>query len=280
MGRVLSTMQFMKNKTNTPSSATMLALCCILLPAARGMAVEKDTLNASDVRFVKHAASDDRAEVKLAELGVKKADRPEVNAYAAMLVADHAKANEELSRLAATKGVELSNVIDPKQAATFQKLEQSSGAEFDAHFLAEMVKDHKMCVSNFEEASRQVRDPEVKEFAIKMLPTLKAHLQKAVELSPKETVTVKKALDRDGKELTPFDQGSSINDTEITAQIRREIIAVKDMSVNAQNVKIITLNGHVTLRGLVNSAEEKRLIAQIAGRMVRAEHVDCQLEVK
>jgi osmotically-inducible protein OsmY len=36
------------------------------------------------------------------------------------------------------------------------------------------------------------------------------------------------------------------------------------MSVNAQNVKIITVDGRVTLRGPVNTAEEKRLIGEIA----------------
>jgi putative membrane protein len=286
--RVFSKMQSMKNNTITPLSAVLLALFYMLLPGPPAEAADEDTLNAFDMRFIKRAASYDMTEVSLAKLGAQKAVRPEVKAYAAMLVTDHSKVGDELSNLAAAKGVKISNSIGSKQAATFQKLEQSSAAEFDAHFLAEMVKAHQMCMSNFEEASRQARDPEVKALANKMLPTLKAHLQKAMELSPKDMAIVKtepdntarNVLDRDGKKLTPFDQGSSKNDTEITAQIRKEIIAAKNMSVNAQNVKIVTLNGRVTLRGPVNSAEEKRLIAEMASRFVRAGHVDCQLEVK
>jgi osmotically-inducible protein OsmY len=65
-----------------------------------------------------------------------------------------------------------------------------------------------------------------------------------------------------------------------TAQIRKEIIAGKNMSVNARNVKIITNKGQVTLRGPVNTAEEKRLIGEIANRIARSENVDNQLEVK
>ena len=57
-------------------------------------------------------------------------------------------------------------------------------------------------------------------------------------------------------------------------------MAGKDMSLNAQNVKIITQNGKVTLRGPVNSAEEKRLIAEIARSLVDPNQVDCLLEVK
>ena len=52
------------------------------------------------------------------------------------------------------------------------------------------------------------------------------------------------------------------------------------MSVNAKNVKIITVDGRVTLRGPVNSAEEKRLLGVIASDIVQGQNVDNQLEVK
>ena len=65
-----------------------------------------------------------------------------------------------------------------------------------------------------------------------------------------------------------------------TAQIRRGIIAGKNMSVNARNVKIITNKGQVTLRGPVNNADEKRLIGEIAINIAQSENVDNQLEVK
>ena len=92
--------------------------------------------------------------------------------------------------------------------------------------------------------------------------------------------TARNVQDRDSRTLTPLDQGNSTADVAITAQIRKEIIAAKDMSVNAQNVKIITVNGHVTLRGPVNTAEEKRLIGEIAEQFAHSGNVDNQLEVK
>jgi hypothetical protein len=84
--------------------------------------------------------------------------------------------------------------------------------------------------------------------------------------------------DRDGQALTPFDQGSSKNDMAISAQIRREIIAGKDLSVNAHNVKVITLNGRVTLRGQVKTAAEKVFIDAIVHRLVGSRNLDSQLE--
>jgi len=92
--------------------------------------------------------------------------------------------------------------------------------------------------------------------------------------------TARNARDRDDRTLTPLDQGNSQADVDTTAQIRKEILTGKNMSVNARNVKIITNKGRVTLLGPVNTAEEKRLIGEIADRIARAENVDNQLEVK
>ena len=158
-----------------------------------------------------------------------------------------------------------------------------------------IVSSHKKCVKNFEDAAEDADDSEVKLWAAKMLPALQAHLGKAEELSSAPTAktgaasdgiaaaepdnTSRNKRDRDGKTLTPLDQGNSKTDTETTAQIRMGVLSLKDISVNARNVKIITSEGHVTLRGPVNSAEEKRLIGEIANRIVTAEHADNQLEV-
>lgn len=176
----------MKTKNTAILSMTTLALfaaAAVLAPNLQ--ASEKDTLNAADVAFVKHAAASSMAEVKVAGLGVKKADRADVKEFAGMLVTDHTTANEELKKLASTKGVDVSAVIDSKHAGDFQKLEKFSGKEFDKEFLKNQVSDHKMCVSSFETAATDSKDTEVKDFAAKLLPTLKAHLAKAEELSAK-----------------------------------------------------------------------------------------------
>jgi hyperosmotically inducible protein len=92
--------------------------------------------------------------------------------------------------------------------------------------------------------------------------------------------TARNVRDRGDRTLTPLDQGHSQADIDTTAQIRKEIIAGDNLSMNAKNVKIITLHGHVTLRGPVNSEEEKSQIGEIAGRIAQAENVDNQLEVR
>ena len=91
--------------------------------------------------------------------------------------------------------------------------------------------------------------------------------------------TARNVRDRDSSTLTPLDQGNSQADIDTTSQIRKEIIAADGLSMNAKNVKIITINGHVTLRGPVNSEDEKRQIGDIATRIAQAGNVDNQLEV-
>lgn len=91
--------------------------------------------------------------------------------------------------------------------------------------------------------------------------------------------TARNVRDRKDQTLTPLDQGKSTADIDSTARIRKAVRAEKGLSVNAQNVKIITVNGRVTLRGVVNTEQEKRRIGEIAASIATS-GVDNQLEVK
>ncbi len=84
--------------------------------------------------------------------------------------------------------------------------------------------------------------------------------------------------DRDGGKKTPFDQNENAADIAMTAEIRSRVVDTK-MSVNAQNVKIITQNNKVTLRGPVATADEKRSIEVIAASVAGPGNVESQLEV-
>lgn len=85
--------------------------------------------------------------------------------------------------------------------------------------------------------------------------------------------------DRSAAAVTPIDQNENQKDIDLTANIRKRVVDSK-LSVNAQNVKIITQAGKVTLRGPVRSAEEKQQIEQIAGAVAGVGNVDSQLEIQ
>jgi len=86
--------------------------------------------------------------------------------------------------------------------------------------------------------------------------------------------------DTSGAALTPMDQKNNATDLEITQKIRQAVMADGSLSFTAKNVKIITQNGKVTLRGPVNSQEERNAIEAAARKIAGSGQVDNQLEVK
>ena len=88
------------------------------------------------------------------------------------------------------------------------------------------------------------------------------------------------ARDKENTTLTPEDQKETKKDIRITAHIRKAVVRDKSLSIDAQNAKIITRSGVVTLRGPVaNEAESKRL-EKIAKKTRGVVKVDNQLEIK
>jgi hyperosmotically inducible periplasmic protein len=92
--------------------------------------------------------------------------------------------------------------------------------------------------------------------------------------------TGKNVRDRADKTLTPMDQGGSAQDRELTAAIRKAIVDDDSLSTNAQNVKVITVDGVVTLRGPVKTPAEKAAVAGKAENAAGVKRVDNQLEVE
>jgi sporulation protein YlmC with PRC-barrel domain len=95
--------------------------------------------------------------------------------------------------------------------------------------------------------------------------------------------TRRNVRDASGESLTPLDQGNTPADREITRQLRKWIVVEPGQdrfSGLAHNIKIITRDGKVTLRGPVQSEEEKKLIVAHARQLPGVVDVDDQLEVK
>lgn len=86
--------------------------------------------------------------------------------------------------------------------------------------------------------------------------------------------------DKDNTTLTPEDQKETEGDIKITAAIRQAVVKNESLSVNAQNIKIITRNGVVTLRGPVESEAENMKLQDIARQTPGVMQVNNQLEIK
>jgi osmotically-inducible protein OsmY len=96
--------------------------------------------------------------------------------------------------------------------------------------------------------------------------------------NPENTET--NARDRSGETETSGDQSNSSADLKITQAIRQALMKDSDLSTTAKNIKIITDNGQVTLRGPVKNAQEKAKIDQLARSAAGGAKIVDQLDVK
>ncbi len=80
--------------------------------------------------------------------------------------------------------------------------------------------------------------------------------------------------------MTADTQSNAKADRLTTAQARKAILADKDLSTYGHNVKIITVNGAITLKGPVKSEEEKQKIASDVSSVVSTDKITNALTVK
>jgi hyperosmotically inducible protein len=103
--------------------------------------------------------------------------------------------------------------------------------------------------------------------------------QTSTSTAPAADNTARNERDRGGDTKTPGDQAENEADRKITQEVRQALTSDNSLSTNAQNVKIITDNGTVTLRGPVKSEKEKTAIESKAKQVAGVKKVDNQLEI-
>jgi len=152
------------------------ALCLFLIPQARA---EDSKLSAQDRKFMMDAAKGGMMEVHAGQMALKHGSSTATKNYGQRLIDDHSKGNEELMALAKQKGVAL-----PADSGMGPKgLTGKMGADFDREFARLAVSDHQKDIAEFEKEANSGTDPDVKAWAAKMLPTLRAHLDAAKGLT-------------------------------------------------------------------------------------------------
>ncbi len=138
--------------------------------------------------FIVKAAQGNLLEIALGRLALARGASPAVREFGMRLVADHSQAYGELRQLAAKRGVHLPSEPSPSDKMMIQSMAGLVGRAFDRAFADHMVQDHERAIADFRRASRELRDPELREWAAKMVPVLESHLAQAKQ--------VKAAVDR------------------------------------------------------------------------------------
>ena len=138
-----------------------------------------------DAKFVTEAANGGMAEVELGKLAKEKGQHLDVKAFGEMMVKDHSKANDELATLAQAKNITLPAALGTDEQNLKDELAQKSPGDFDKSYIEDMVKDHEKDIKLFEDASKNLKDTELKAFVDKTLPTLRNHLDHAKSVKDK-----------------------------------------------------------------------------------------------
>jgi putative membrane protein len=131
--------------------------------------------------FVTKAAQGGLTEVALSKAAAASSQDAKVKQFADQMVRDHSKANDELSSLAKSKGLQIPTSLDAEHQAIVQKLSNKKGSEFDAAYGKQMKEDHAKTIGLFQSAT-QSPDPDLAAFAKKTLPTLMDHKRMAGDL--------------------------------------------------------------------------------------------------
>ncbi|HRE82145.1 MAG TPA: DUF4142 domain-containing protein [Opitutaceae bacterium] len=149
----------------------MKSITCILLSLVAATGIR--ALSPLDASFLENAVRSGLAEVAISAAVADNLTKLEVKNFALMMIADHGKANAELSALADRKGVvirEKSRYVKELTQRWSQRL-----ADQDTAYLEKMETDHKESITLFEIATKG-QDPEIAAIAEKNLPLLRHHL--------------------------------------------------------------------------------------------------------
>lgn len=141
-----------------------------------------NTSSNSDQQFINDAAKGNRAEIELGKLVESKAKDPGVKQFAKMMQTDHAKALSQLEQIAQSKNLTLPDGIPDDAQDLETRLSSESGKDMEKDYMDGMVKDHQKDVKDFQDATQNLQDNDVKQWAENTLPTLQRHLKRAEQV--------------------------------------------------------------------------------------------------
>ncbi|HEX9048139.1 MAG TPA: DUF4142 domain-containing protein [Verrucomicrobiae bacterium] len=170
-------------------------------------------------KFVTDAALGNMKEIVLGNEALQRSQNADVKNFAATIVRDHTANNAQLEAIATQEGLQMPSTNtfsadDPvwenpvvksdqtikgqgaqlltstnwpylSEYLSLQHLKTLSGPAFDQAYLSDMVSDHAQDITKFETASRELTDPQLKQYATSTLPTLRQHYHMAQQLAAK-----------------------------------------------------------------------------------------------
>lgn len=170
----------------TPGGAVVVPGPGAVLPGGPGMMAGRPggafviAPNATfDQLFAAAAASSGIAEVTMARLAAQRGSSDEVKLFAQRMVTDHTKANNELVALATSRAIGVPMAMEVRDRADEAILAGLAGDDFDKAYIHQQLAAHMCAVALFKAEAERGRDPQLRAWAARMLPTLEDHKTQA-----------------------------------------------------------------------------------------------------
>lgn len=142
-------------------------------------AVSGGAVGAEDSSFAREACQTGTAEMEIGRLATLNTRNKELRKFARSLSEDHARAEEELATLFSRKAIAPEAELASDFQSSLQRLAGLKGGEFDAAFKQQVISDHERAIELFSKQAEEGSDADLKAFAQKRLPQLRAHLETA-----------------------------------------------------------------------------------------------------
>jgi len=137
---------------------------------------DSSTTVLSDTIFATKAAVSGMAEVALGKIAAEKGTDSSIKNFGKMMVMDHGKANAELMSIAKSKNIMLPAGLDAEHQTQSDSLGRENGKDFDRAYARMMIAGHQKTLTLMQSEASSGKDRELKAFAAKTAPIVKAHL--------------------------------------------------------------------------------------------------------
>jgi putative membrane protein len=141
------------------------------------------SVTAGEASFARQACQADVAQAEIGKLAAANTKNEAVRSLAKQLVKDHTRAEKELAGIFTRKGITGEPQLAENLQTSINHLAELKGAAFDEAFKQQVIEDHEKAIPFFEKQAEQGTDSDLKDFAQKLLPRLRQHLETAQRLS-------------------------------------------------------------------------------------------------
>jgi putative membrane protein len=131
--------------------------------------------------FMMYAADMSMHEIQLGELAQGNAHDKVIKNLGSKMAEDHRKALQDLREIAGQKNITLPETVSNERQEDCDKLSKKTRQDFDKEYAEMMVDQHKEALKRFEKEAEEGADKEVRTWAFNMLPSLRTHLDHALE---------------------------------------------------------------------------------------------------